>query len=42
VEAIYHYILTGNKDRAIVVVKKEADTPQQYPRRVGIPAKRPL
>ncbi|HZK86641.1 MAG TPA: 16S rRNA (guanine(527)-N(7))-methyltransferase RsmG [Syntrophomonas sp.] len=42
VEAIYHYILTGNKDRAIVVVKKEADTPQQYPRRVGMPAKRPL
>ena len=42
VEEICCYNLLGSKDRAIVVVKKEDETPQQYPRRVGIPAKRPL
>lgn len=42
VEGIYHYNLLGDRDRAIVAVKKEAETPAQYPRRVGMPAKRPL
>lgn len=42
VEDSYLYNLLEEKDRAIVVVKKEQATPEQYPRRVGIPAKRPL
>ncbi|CFX25442.1 rRNA small subunit methyltransferase G [Syntrophomonas zehnderi OL-4] len=42
VEDVCLYSLLEEKDRAIVVVKKEAPTPQKYPRRVGIPAKRPI
>jgi len=42
VEEIYHYNLPGDRQRAIVVVKKEAETARQYPRRIGMPAKRPL
>lgn len=38
----YLYSLVEEKDRAIVVVSKTGATPGQYPRRVGIPAKRPL
>jgi 16S rRNA (guanine527-N7)-methyltransferase len=29
-------------ERYLVVVDKVAATPQQYPRRVGVPAKKPL
>lgn len=32
----------GGERRAVVVVTKTGDTPDRYPRRVGIPAKRPL
>ncbi len=39
---IFTYSLMAERDRAIVVVEKERDTPAKYPRRVGIPAKRPL
>jgi 16S rRNA (guanine527-N7)-methyltransferase len=42
VEAICPYTLPGDRQRTIVVVNKEAATPPQYPRRVGMPAKRPL
>jgi 16S rRNA (guanine527-N7)-methyltransferase len=42
VEMISPYTLPGDKQRVIVVVKKEAETPLQYPRRTGTPAKRPL
>lgn len=42
VENSYLYNLLEEKDRAIIVVQKEGETPEQYPRRVGIPAKRPL
>ena len=42
VENIYLYNLMEEKDRAIIEVKKEADCPEQYPRRVGVPAKKPL
>ncbi len=42
VEESYLYNLLEEKDRAIVVVKKAGETPKQYPRRVGIPGKRPL
>lgn len=41
-EDIYHYTLMEERDRAIVIVRKEKPTPEKYPRRVGIPAKRPL
>jgi 16S rRNA (guanine527-N7)-methyltransferase len=30
------------EQRYLIVVEKQAATPQQYPRRVGVPAKRPL
>ncbi len=39
---IYNYSLMAERDRAIVVVEKLEETPGKYPRRVGIPAKRPL
>jgi len=42
VEESYLYNLLEEKDRAIVVVRKAGETPKQYPRRVGIPGKRPL
>ncbi|MBP1761918.1 MAG: methyltransferase GidB [Firmicutes bacterium] len=42
VEKICPYTLPGDKQRVIVVVNKEAETPLQYPRRTGTPAKRPL
>lgn len=38
----YKLMLEEEKDRVIVVVEKLNDTPDKYPRRVGIPAKRPL
>lgn len=38
----YLYNLMEDRDRAIVVVEKQGTTPAKYPRRVGIPAKRPL
>ena len=37
----YNEECTG-KERALVVVRKEADCPERYPRRNGIPSKRPL
>jgi 16S rRNA (guanine527-N7)-methyltransferase len=30
------------EDRYLIVIDKIASTPEKYPRRVGIPAKRPL
>jgi len=42
VENVYLYNLMDERDRAIVVVRKEKSTPVMYPRRVGIPVKRPL
>lgn len=41
-ENAWNYALTGDKDRYIVAVRKTAPTPAKYPRRPGIPAKRPL
>lgn len=38
----YLYNLLEARDRAIVVIKKEEETPKEYPRKVGIPTKRPL
>lgn len=37
----HRYRLAG-EDRAIVAVRKTAPTPEKYPRRAGIPEKRPL
>ena len=42
VEETYLYNVLEEKDRAIIEVVKEMDCPEKYPRRVGIPAKRPL
>jgi 16S rRNA (guanine527-N7)-methyltransferase len=39
---VYLYSLLEERDRAIVMVEKTAATPAKYPRRVGIPSKRPL
>lgn len=39
---IFTYNLMAKRDRAIVVVEKERESPAKYPRRVGIPTKRPL
>jgi 16S rRNA (guanine527-N7)-methyltransferase len=39
--ASHRYSLAG-EDRMIVDVKKTAETPQKYPRRAGMPEKRPL
>ena len=41
-EDVWFYNLMEERDRAIVVIKKEKETPDKYPRRVGIPSKRPL
>ncbi|MDD3898399.1 MAG: 16S rRNA (guanine(527)-N(7))-methyltransferase RsmG [Syntrophomonadaceae bacterium] len=41
-EEVYCYTLMEERDRALIVVRKEKPTPEKYPRRVGIPAKRPL
>ncbi|HOB11811.1 MAG TPA: 16S rRNA (guanine(527)-N(7))-methyltransferase RsmG [Syntrophomonadaceae bacterium] len=42
VENIYWYRLIEERDRALVKVVKQGPTPEKYPRRVGIPTKRPL
>lgn len=39
---IHTYNLMEERDRVIVVVEKVRTTPAKYPRRVGIPSKRPL
>jgi 16S rRNA (guanine527-N7)-methyltransferase len=42
IREVYCYNLMGKKDRVIVVVEKTQATPAKYPRRIGVPAKRPL
>jgi 16S rRNA (guanine527-N7)-methyltransferase len=39
---VFSYNLMGERDRALVVVQKKEMTADRYPRRVGIPEKRPL
>lgn len=41
-DRVYAYNLMNERDRAILAVKKVRKTPDQYPRRIGIPAKKPL
>lgn len=40
--SVYKYNLMDELDRSLVVVEKVMSTPQKYPRRVGVPGKRPL
>ncbi|MDR1160219.1 MAG: 16S rRNA (guanine(527)-N(7))-methyltransferase RsmG [Syntrophomonadaceae bacterium] len=40
--AEHKYFTTGKKERVLLEFEKIAQTPDNYPRRVGIPAKRPL
>jgi len=42
VEDIFHYTLMEELDRVIISLKKMSSTPDKYPRRVGVPSKRPL
>lgn len=42
VEEIYLYNILPGSERAIVAVRKVHPTPPQYPRKVGVPGKRPL
>jgi 16S rRNA (guanine527-N7)-methyltransferase len=42
ITAIHEYTLMEEGDRVIVIAGKEGPTSSQYPRRTGIPAKRPL
>lgn len=41
-EDIYHYTLMEELDRVIISLRKKCSTPDKYPRRVGVPSKRPL
>ncbi|MGD0152770.1 MAG: 16S rRNA (guanine(527)-N(7))-methyltransferase RsmG [Thermacetogeniaceae bacterium] len=42
VERVIPYRFPGEQGRNVVCIKKVAPTPERYPRRTGIPAKRPL
>jgi len=42
VEDIFHYTLMEDLDRVIISIRKTSHTPDKYPRRVGVPSKRPL
>jgi 16S rRNA (guanine527-N7)-methyltransferase len=42
VERVITYCFPGEQGRNVVAIKKVASTPERYPRRSGIPAKRPL
>lgn len=42
VSNVFHYTLMKDLDRTIVEIIKQVETPEKYPRRTGIPAKRPL
>ena len=37
-----HLPEVGPKERRLVILEKVRETPQQYPRKVGVPAKKPL
>jgi len=41
-ERVVPYGFPGEKGRHVISIKKEAPTPERYPRRPGIPAKKPL
>lgn len=39
---VWHYTLVKDLDRVLVVIEKRGPTADKYPRRTGIPTKRPL
>jgi 16S rRNA (guanine527-N7)-methyltransferase len=42
-EKIHFYHLPEvEKERILIIIKKEKETPKEYPRRVGVPSKKPL
>ncbi len=42
VEDIYLYQIGGDRQRAIIQIRKIQETPRKYPRKTGLPVKRPL
>lgn len=42
VEKVIPYSFPGEKGRHLVVIAKEEETPSRFPRRPGVPAKKPL
>lgn len=42
IEEIFHYNLLEERDRVIIAINKTSETASKYPRRVGVPSKRPL
>jgi len=39
---LFEYVLKGGEQRALVIIEKTGNTPQEYPRRPGVPEKNPL
>ncbi len=42
VEGLFEYSLPGDKTYELIIIKKIAKTPDKYPRRPGMPKKRPI
>jgi 16S rRNA (guanine527-N7)-methyltransferase len=42
VDKVIPYRFTGENGRSVISIKKDMKTPERYPRRSGIPAKKPL
>lgn len=42
IEKVESLVLPGNLERNIIIIKKEKETPNSYPRKAGIPSKKPL
>lgn len=42
IKSIYEYSLGSDRQRVLIIVRKVFSTPAKYPRRSGIPLKRPL
>ncbi len=42
IEGVYDVVIPAEPTRALIVISKQAPTPADYPRAVGLPAKNPL
>lgn len=42
IEKVESLVLPSNLERNIIIIKKEKETPNSYPRKAGIPSKKPL
>lgn len=42
IEKVENLVLPGNLERNIIIIRKEKETPNAYPRKAGIPSKKPL